>query len=186
MFDKIIVDADLCIKLGSSGKYRFLAEVLPLIADNICIHRYTFSEVLAPASAKDQLNELIASGKLLVVDERQLEEDDRKIFSMTYNKLASVMINPDKPNKNRGEVCALAYAKTTGIPIFATDEKDLQQIIDTVLNTGIEDDIQCKRIEDLVLMIRDSHIEVARKTAKRLWIIAGKEKERFDTEIWPC
>ena len=31
MLEQMIIDADLCIKLGSSEKYHFLLEVLPLI-----------------------------------------------------------------------------------------------------------------------------------------------------------
>lgn len=38
MLDKIIIDADFCLKLGGSEKYRFLFEVLPFIADkSTCI-----------------------------------------------------------------------------------------------------------------------------------------------------
>lgn len=38
MVDKIIIDADLCIKLGGSNKYRYLYDVLPLIAKEIYMH----------------------------------------------------------------------------------------------------------------------------------------------------
>lgn len=31
MLEKIIVDADLCIKLGGSSKYKYLYDILPLI-----------------------------------------------------------------------------------------------------------------------------------------------------------
>ena len=36
--------------------------------------------------------------------------------------LAKVMIDPRRPNKSKGEVCSLAYARQPGIPVFATDE----------------------------------------------------------------
>jgi len=55
MYEKIIVDADLCIKLGSSEKYLFLKDVLPLLACNIYIHSQAFHEVLFPESARRQL-----------------------------------------------------------------------------------------------------------------------------------
>ena len=45
MYEKIIVDADLCIKLGCSEKYRFLFEVLPLISEKIYMHEHAFKEV---------------------------------------------------------------------------------------------------------------------------------------------
>lgn len=38
MIDKMIVDADLCIKLGGSEKHRFLYDVLPLISNQIYIY----------------------------------------------------------------------------------------------------------------------------------------------------
>ena len=38
MLDKTII----CLKLGGSEKYRFLFEVLPLIADEIYMHRHAF------------------------------------------------------------------------------------------------------------------------------------------------
>ena len=40
MIEKMIVDADLCIKLGGSDKYRFLYDVLPLVAKSL----FRFSE----------------------------------------------------------------------------------------------------------------------------------------------
>ena len=67
------------------------------------------------------------------------------IVDAAFKNLAMVMIDPRRPNKNRGEACSLAYAKAKGIPVFATDEANLQPIIDSQLNTGI-DDITCIRI----------------------------------------
>lgn len=105
-------------------------------------------------------------------------------YDAAYKNLEKVMINPKKPNKNKGEACSLAYAKATGIPVFATDEMDLQPIIDKQLNTGI-DDIICIRIVDIIIKARDGEVNVPRKVAKALWLIAGKNKDTFDTEIWP-
>ena len=48
MLEKIIVDADFCLKLGGSEKYRFLFEVLPLISCEIYMHRHAFGEVRYP------------------------------------------------------------------------------------------------------------------------------------------
>lgn len=139
MVDKIIIDADLCIKLGGSNKYRYLYDVLPLIAKEIYMHTHAHGEV---------------------------------------------MIDPTRPNKNKGEMCSLAYAKATGIPVFATDEKNLQPIIDKRLNTGM-DDITCIRIVDIITKAKDGEIVLPRKIAKALWLVAGKKKDIFDNEIWP-
>lgn len=75
-------------------------------------------------------------------------------------------------------------------PVFATDEAHLQPIIDSQLNTGI-DDITCLRIRNVVEMIRDGIIALPRKYAKALWRIAYNNEKTanandiFDREIWP-
>lgn len=184
MIDKMIIDADLCIKLGGHEKYSFLYDILPLVANEIYMHTCAHGEVLMPPSAVRQLSKLVAENKVILVNESNLNSKDRVIYDAAYKKLEKVMINPKKPNKNKGEVCSLAYAKATGIPVFATDEMDLQPIIDKQLNTCI-DDITCIRIVDIIMKARDGELNVPRKVAKALWLIAGKKKEIFDTEIWP-
>lgn len=184
MIERMIVDADLCIKLGGSDKYRYLYEILPLVAERVYMHAHAKSEVLMPSSAVKQLSDLVSEGKLEIVSENDLSQNDKAIFYATYKKLARVMIDSHRPNKNKGEVCSLAYAKAVGIPIFATDEANLQPIIDAQLNTGI-DDITCIRIVDIVRKARDGEINIPRKICKALWLVAGKKKEIFDSEIWP-
>ncbi|MBQ6899537.1 MAG: hypothetical protein IJN72_01730 [Firmicutes bacterium] len=184
MIEKMIVDADLCIKLGSHAKYSFLYDVLPKVAHKIYIHAYARNEVLMPFCAVKQLEKLITEDKIELVSEDSMNMYDRAVYKAAYEKLATVMIDPYRPNKNKGEVCSLAYAKATGIPVFATDEAYLQPIIDSQLNTGI-DDIICLRIIDIVHMAREGDLDISRKVAKALWAIAGKKKEIFDEKIWP-
>lgn len=184
MIEKMIVDADLCIKLGSSDKYKFLYDLLPIIAKNIYMHTWTYGEVRMPYSAVKQLKDLVRAGKVELVNESNLNTMDRAVFDASYRNLEQVMINPQKPNKNKGETLSLAYAKAMNIPFFATDEKHLQPIIDSRLNTGIND-ITCIRITDIIQMVRDGEINLPRKTCKALWIIAGKDKAFFDSDIWP-
>ncbi len=184
MLKQIIIDADLCIKLGGSGKYRYLLDLLPLIAENIYMHTCAFDEVMMPASACQQLRELVSNGSMKVVNETELTPQESAVYGMVFNSLAAVMINPQKPNKNKGEVSSLAYAKVKSIPVFVTDEVDLQPIIDIRLNTGV-DDIHCLRIVDIVYMAHNGEINISRKIAKVLWVIAGKKKEIFDNELWP-
>ena len=131
MLEQMIIDADLCIKLGGSEKYPFLLEILPLIAKSIYMHSHAFGEVMIPASARGQLADLVSKGKVSVVNETELDPKERAVYDMAYSQLASVMVDPRKPNKNKGEICSLAYAKVKDIPIFATDECDLQPIIDS-------------------------------------------------------
>ena len=187
MLDKIIVDADFCIKLGGSEKFPFLSEVLPLLAKEIVMHSHAYSEVMIPASAKKQLDELINKGTVQVVNQSELDSATRAVYDMSYALLERAMIDPRKPNKNRGEACSLAYAKAMNIPIFATDEAHLQPIIDAQLNTGLND-ITCLRIRNVVEMIRDKQIDLPRKYAKALWRIAYNNDNAnriFDEQIWP-
>lgn len=184
MINKIIVDADLCIKLGGSNKYRYLYDVLPMIACEIYMHTHAHDEVMMPSSAVSQLKDLISEGKVILVNESSLDGQVRATYDAAFSNLAKVMIDPTRPNKNKGEMCSLAYAKATGIPVFATDEKNLQPIIDKQLNTGL-DDIICIRIVDIIMKAKNGEIGVSRKVAKALWIVAGKKKETFDNEIWP-
>lgn len=190
MLEKIIVDADFCLKLGGSEKHHFLCEVLPLIASEIYMHSHAYGEVLYPPSAKKQLSDLISSGNVKLVDQSTLSAVDRVVYDMSYSALEQTMIDPRKPNKNKGEVCSLAYAKATGIPIFATDESSLQEIIDAKLNTGISD-IHCLRIRNVIEMIKDGEIDLPRKYAKALWRISYNSdnvqnaNDIFDKEIWP-
>lgn len=184
LIEKIIIDADLCIKLGGSSKYQFLYDILPMISSHIYIHSYVRSEVMAPQSAITQLEKLIEEGKVKIVSEDELSKMDKFIYDASIKKLEIVMLNPKHPNKNRGEICSLAYAKATGIPVFATDEKSLQPIIDSQLNTGI-DDITCIRIIDLIIEARRGNLNISRKLCKAMWVIAGNSKVSFDTEIWP-
>ena len=75
-------------------------------------------------------------------------------------------------------------AKIMHIPYFATDERNLQPIIDQILNTGM-DNIQCIRIIDIVEMIKRGELPLFnRKDARRIWIISQKDKKDFDN-FWP-
>ena len=74
MIKEMIVDADLCIKLGSSEKYRFLYDVLPLVAEKIYMHTHAHGEVMMPSSAVRQLGELVSEGKVELVNEKNGQE----------------------------------------------------------------------------------------------------------------
>lgn len=88
---------------------------------------------MMPLSAVTQLRELVLDGKIELVNESSLDSQNRAIYDAAYRNLERVMIDPRRANKNKGEVCSLAYAKTRGIPVFATDEMNLQSIIHNCL-----------------------------------------------------
>ncbi len=185
MVEKVILDADICVKLGGSGKYRMLYELVPLLAKNAYIHKTTYDEIMYPPEAKAQIAQLVAENKVTVVSEDELDKNDRKVYDMTYNKLYSVMKDPTRPKKNVGEVCALAFAKTKSIPLFATDERYLQPIIDKQLNTDIDGvHIHCLRIQDIIEQAKEGIIAISRKQAKLIWAISKKDKDHFEI-LWP-
>ena len=182
---EMMIDADICIKLGGSEKHRFFEQIVPLLAKKVYMHDHAFREVMTPHSATTQLNKLVHDGIIEIVDETKLTAQERAIYEMTFDKLEKVMIDPRNKNKNRGEVCSLAYAKAKGIPVFATDEMNLQTIIAKQLNNGISD-IRCLRIADIVQMAHEGAIPIRRSDAKAIWVISGKQKDHFDRTIWPC
>lgn len=182
-FDKVILDADFCIKIGHSDKYKYLEKLVPLICNEAYIHSAVYEEVrdLIP---KAQINHLLEKGILVRCDETILTPDKKNVYHATYHKLAGVIKNPRNPRKNEGETCSLAMAKTLGIPYFITDERELQTIVDMILNTGLAD-IQCIRIQDIITRIRDGGIDgFSRKEAKVMWRMAGKDTGVFDRILW--
>lgn len=184
-YKQILVDADFCIKLGSSITYPYAVKILPLLADVSLIHKTVYDEIKQSTSVKKQLATLIDSGGMRIVGETELSKKEQQIYHATFKLLSHRMIDPRNPRKNLGEVSSLSYAKTKSIPIFASDEMHLQTIIDAVLNTELQK-ITCLRIIDVILAIRAGVLPpLQRKDAKLLWILSAKRKEIFDSEIWP-
>ena len=60
MVEKVILDADICLKLGGSEKYQVLYELIPMLSKNVYIHKTTFEEILSP---KAQITQLISEGR---------------------------------------------------------------------------------------------------------------------------
>ncbi|KLU60496.1 hypothetical protein CEB3_c33470 [Peptococcaceae bacterium CEB3] len=62
-------------------------------------------------------------------------------------------------------------------------DADLQPIIDSLLNTGINY-IRCLRIVDMINMAKCGQINIPRKRAKAIWTISGKSRDDFDRTVW--
>lgn len=76
-FEEVIIDADICIKLGRIEKIPILKNIVMNLAQKAYIHKYVYEdEVLTPETAKVQLNELINIGKLQVVDDSEFDNID--------------------------------------------------------------------------------------------------------------
>ena len=103
-FKRIIVDADFCIKVGASQKYRYLERLLPELAEKAYIHRIVYDEIMVPACAKEQINMLVQQRVLEIVDEKIVYQD-------AYEAFAHVMINSRKPKKNQGETIPLQWQR---------------------------------------------------------------------------
>lgn len=179
------MDADFCIKVGRFEGLLLLQEVIPVIAQKAYIHKYVYEDkILMPRSAKQQVKRLIDSGQAELIDESSFSSAEQVIFTATRDSLKRAMIGTVERGKNWGEALSLACAKTLGITVFMSDEGGLQGIINRLLNTGNEYDIQIFRIVDLIEWIK-SHPEVGitRRTAKIIWIAAGKDKDSFKT-VW--
>ncbi|MBP3592890.1 MAG: hypothetical protein J6J44_00030 [Lachnospiraceae bacterium] len=183
---EVIVDADFCIKIGSSSKYRYLEKLLPELAEVVYIHKTVYEEILYPSCVREQIDSLKKQGIMVLMDENELLPLEKRIYDSTYQILSKAMADPRNRRKNRGEIASLAMAKTKEIPYFATDEMDLQNIVDSLLNSGIGKRICCIRIEAVIKEMKDGEIDsFKRKEAKVLWVLAGKRKEDFDNTVWP-
>ena len=92
---EIIIDADFCIKVGASAKYRYLEKLLPILANKAYIHRITYDEILVPGCAKEQLDTLIRQNLLEILDENSLTLIEKAVYQGVYQSLARIMMNPN-------------------------------------------------------------------------------------------
>lgn len=185
-YGKIILDTDICIKIGNYDKVKFLEMIIPKIAEKAYMHRYIYeNELLTPKNAKDQIDNLIKENIIEILDEKKLSIVDKLIYEDTKNTLKEFMIGTKEEGKNCGEVVSLSMAKTLTISYFVSDENKLQSIINKHLNTGTEYDIKVIRIEHIVKWIeKNRDCDIGRKTAKALWRSCRKDTWEFDEVIW--
>lgn len=184
--EKLIIDADMCIKIGWIKNVPLIEMIIPTITEKAYMHRYVYQdEILTPKNAKMQIENLIKLGIVEILDEEWLEVIDRKIYEDTKNILKWAMIGTKEKGKNWGEVLSLSMAKVLAIPYFMSDERELQGIIDKYLSTGSNNDIKVIRVKDLIVWIKDNpECGLNRKIAKILWVGTGKNKKEFDDFIW--
>lgn len=193
MIESLILDADICIKIGRFKGTPILELIIPNLTQKAYIHRYVYeNEIIIPITAKEQLDNLIKKDVVEIVNENSLNPIEKKFYDATVQKLKGVMIGTKEEGKNWGEVLSLSIAKTMGIPIFMTDESQLQTIINRQLNTGTDNDIKVFRMPDLVKWIKE-HPECGfnRKATRAIWCATRdrnyieQHKEIFNKKLWP-
>ena len=189
------MDSDICFKFGRYAKIKVLNQILPHISNEVYIHEYVLqTELKTKENGRVQLEQLIALHQLTVLREQDLSKDQKRMYDGNISLLCQVMkgVPTYTDRKHFGEICFLAMAKTLQIPIFMTDEMNLQPIIDSKLNSGISDNINVFRLLDLMFWIKE-HPEcgINRKEAKFIWCGSYDKKYlsyykgKFENEIWP-
>ncbi|MDA8234466.1 MAG: hypothetical protein M0Z31_06685 [Clostridia bacterium] len=192
-FDAAVLDADFAIKIGKIESRNVIEAVLVDLVEVLYIHKYVYdNEVLNPPNVKKQLDKLISCGRAFVVGQSFLStrgEGKELVYQQTRDLLKANHAVEGNRRKNWGEIVSLAFARTEGVKIVLSDERDLQSVADDLLNIGDEQDIKVIRIRDFIEIMKGEGYE--RKLCRSIWLISiGKDetlehrKEVFDREIW--
>jgi len=160
LFEKIILDADICIKLGGLERVPdTLYRVVSPITEKSYIHQYVNEEEVL--TKRNQLERLISENivEVLNPDVVLIEGTMKNIYAETKRKLFKDLVGEEEPRvkrgKNFGEVHSLAISKALSIPVFMSDEGNLQPIVNRLLNTGL-DDITVFRLRNIILWMKEN------------------------------
>ena len=185
LFNKVILDADICIKLSKISKLSALIRVLSQITDEVYIHEYVDNQEIL--SDRDQLNELIKTETVKVIypetyfTDRLTIETYKAVFEELYEEIIGDEDIKKRP-KHLGEVYSLALAKVLQIPVFMCDEFDMQDTINRTLNTGI-DDIIAFRLRDLILWMKNNSVGFTRKEARVIYCRVEEDETNREKKI---
>lgn len=194
-WERALLDADFSLKLGRLEGSNAIEEYIGVLVGKLYVHRHIYeAEILTPRSVKMQIDRLISRGKAEIVDLSTLSTSLEKVL---YQENVKLLKNADpltkEKGKNWGETVSLAYAKTSSIPYFLSDEKSLQSLADEYLNTNSENRITVIRLKDFIFALKEAGFK--RKECQLLWLVANfdpvrKEESRkwakkvFNEEIW--
>lgn len=190
-FDCLILDADIYYKLVQFEDINAFTKIISNITDKAYIHEYVYKEEIL--TKRDQLEELIISGKLQVLSPSAiLNNINLNVYEDSFKILCKEYIGLDnlyKRHEHLGEAYSLALAKALGITTFVSDEGGLKPIIKRLLNTGIND-INIFRLKNIIHWIRHNpECGITRRDAKKIFCgTCSKEniknrKKCFD-DIW--
>jgi len=108
-YEKLILDTDICIKIGNYEKVKFIEMIIPKIAEKAYMHRYVYEdELLTPKNAKVQIDNLIRDNIIEILDVDMLDILNRKIYEDTKNILKKYMIGTEERGK-LGRGCFIIY-----------------------------------------------------------------------------
>lgn len=90
-YEKVILDTDICIKIGNYEKVKFLEILIPKIVKKAYMHKYVYeNELLTPKNAKVQIDNLIKCGTIEILDEDKLDKLEKLIYNQTKNILKNI------------------------------------------------------------------------------------------------
>jgi len=193
-FEKVIIDADVCINHARYGKVNALLCVLENIAQNVFVHEYVLQEELLSSACSLEIRRMVKQSRI-----KSLSPDKNLSASQKTNYLAACDLLADAMGcvlsegrcKHKGEVLSIAIAKTLGIHIFLSNERVLQKEIDDCISTGL-DDIHVFRMRDIILWIKENQeCGLSRKDARHIWLLSfdksqiDQYKTEFD-KLWPA
>ena len=90
-YEKVILDTDICIKIGNYEKVKFLEMLIPKIVEKAYMHKYVYeNELLTPKNAKVQIDNLIKCGTIEILDEDKLDKLEKLIYDQTKNILKNI------------------------------------------------------------------------------------------------
>jgi hypothetical protein len=193
IYDKIIIDSDICMKLGNFTRVPdALYNIIQGITNSAYVHEYVYKEEMIIKI--EQLERLIEEGFVRIINPKvdfslPLQETMyTESLEILFDEIVGIKLPSYPRGEHYGEVYSLAAAKALGIPIFMSDESSLNQVIKRVLNTGI-DDISVARLKDIILWIHDNGF--SRSDAKAIYIgNSSKEymeaNKKWFAQNWPA
>jgi predicted nucleic acid-binding protein len=204
-----LLDTDIVMKIGGFTEEILLSKILLSYQSNLFIHEYLIKEELViNKQAIDQLNNMISSGEVTILEECDLNDKELFEYESALKILASEMdVDLRKRRcKNAGEVKSMAMAFAKDFEYFISDDraarvaakKHLQKLDGTYLTTI--------RMQDIIkhIKINQETLHISRKTARKLYLygvnpkmaLNAAEKEKaeyirsylkkdFDQTLWP-
>lgn len=195
IWEEAMLDTDFALKLEKVQKFNAIEKYIPQLVKRLYIHRYVYeNEILMPKRTKHQIDKLIENNKAVIVDAETLRYDAHisLIYHQTIQHLEKVDPETIINGKNWGETVSIAYAFASGISFILSDERELQELLNSELNSGTDKDILVIRLKDFIEGMKEKGL--SRKEAYAMWCFAHlderdktkmkRAKSAFQNDIW--